>query len=395
MLLAIVIGIITFLILVIIHEFWHFIAAKRSWVKVLEFGIWIPPKLFTFYKDKSWTEYTLNLLPLWWFVRLKWESPDNPNEFLAKDSFITQNIWKKSLILVWWVLMNLIFAYILFVIAFIKWVSPLWIYPYGHSESILIPSADYIKEKWWLNPVRNKLNPQVYYVLSWSVADKIWIKTWDIILSVNWQQISFIWNELKNVIKQNCWRKINIKIKRDDQILDLYWYLNTWSNCVLWVVALQQKDFKFPVIKFDIPSAFYIWAKEIYWEIKITFVALWNLVKKLLSFNKQEAKEAISQFSGPVWAVKVWEVILYEYGIWQYFAFAAMISLALAIFNILPIPALDGWRLVSVWIQTILKLDPVKYFSIENWFNILFFIVLLLLGVYIIILDLQRFWGIW
>jgi membrane-associated protease RseP (regulator of RpoE activity) len=69
-----------------------------------------------------------------------------------------------------------------------------------------------------------------------------------------------------------------------------------------------------------------------------------------------------------------------------------MISLALAIFNVLPIPALDWWRALSVLIQSIFRLEPIKYFTIENRLNIVFFVLLMGLGVYIMWLDLQRFW---
>jgi regulator of sigma E protease len=50
--------------LVVIHELGHFIAAKKSGVKVLEFGIGIPPKAFKLWTDKSGTEYTVNRIPL-------------------------------------------------------------------------------------------------------------------------------------------------------------------------------------------------------------------------------------------------------------------------------------------------------------------------------------------
>jgi len=53
-----------FMLLVIIHEIGHFIAAKKSGVKVEEFGIGVPPKVMTLRKDKSGTKYTLNLIPL-------------------------------------------------------------------------------------------------------------------------------------------------------------------------------------------------------------------------------------------------------------------------------------------------------------------------------------------
>lgn len=68
-----------------------------------------------------------------------------------------------------------------------------------------------------------------------------------------------------------------------------------------------------------------------------------------------------------------------------------MISLALAIFNVLPIPALDGGRLLGVLIQGIGKLKPEKYFNIEGYINMVFFIALMALGVYILLKDLVRF----
>ena len=71
-----------------------------------------------------------------------------------------------------------------------------------------------------------------------------------------------------------------------------------------------------------------------------------------------------------------------------------MMSLALAIFNVLPIPALDGGRLLGVLIQGIGKLKPEKYFTIESYINMIFFILLLVLGVYIIFKDLVTFRGV-
>jgi regulator of sigma E protease len=53
-----------FMALVLLHELGHFISAKRNGVKVLEFGIGIPPKVCKLRTDKSGTQYTLNLLPL-------------------------------------------------------------------------------------------------------------------------------------------------------------------------------------------------------------------------------------------------------------------------------------------------------------------------------------------
>lgn len=61
---GILIGIIMFFLLIFVHELGHFLAAKKSGVKVYEFGFGIPPKALTLRKDKGGTEYTLNWIPL-------------------------------------------------------------------------------------------------------------------------------------------------------------------------------------------------------------------------------------------------------------------------------------------------------------------------------------------
>jgi len=81
-----------FMSLVLVHELGHFIVAKKSGVKVLEFGIGIPPKVCRLRTDKSGTDYTLNLIPLGGFVRLKGEDPKDEADFNAKDSFIKAKI---------------------------------------------------------------------------------------------------------------------------------------------------------------------------------------------------------------------------------------------------------------------------------------------------------------
>mgnify|MGYP001942974732 FL=1 len=80
---GIFVAIFIFSVIVIIHELWHFWAARFFWVKVEEFGLWIPPKARELFTDKKWTKYTLNWLPLWGFVKLTWEAP---NTFYVYDS---------------------------------------------------------------------------------------------------------------------------------------------------------------------------------------------------------------------------------------------------------------------------------------------------------------------
>ncbi|MBP6086546.1 site-2 protease family protein [Patescibacteria group bacterium] len=78
----------------------------------------------------------------------------------------------------------------------------------------------------------------------------------------------------------------------------------------------------------------------------------------------------------------------------MFLVFGGMLSLALAIFNLLPIPALDGGRLLGVIIQKVFGLRPEKYYTIEGWINTVFFIALLALGFYIMAHDLVKAWGV-
>lgn len=135
--------------LVLIHELGHFISAKKNGVKVLEFGIGIPPKVCRLRKDKSGTEYTLNLLPLGGFVRLKGEDPKDEADFNAKDSFIKAKLSRKILILVSGVGMNLILARILFTAIFTMGTQPISVLPENalssHQNSYLMPTVNFLR----------------------------------------------------------------------------------------------------------------------------------------------------------------------------------------------------------------------------------------------------------
>ena len=75
MLISIIAFIIMLLFLVTIHEFGHFILARKSGVTVHEFAIGMGPRIWSFGKDKKGTEFNLRLLPIGGYVRIKGESP--------------------------------------------------------------------------------------------------------------------------------------------------------------------------------------------------------------------------------------------------------------------------------------------------------------------------------
>ncbi len=111
----VILGIILFILLVVVHEFGHMIAAKKNGVEVEEFGIGFPPRAKSL-GVKNGTEYTLNWLPLGGFVKLKGEH-DAATE---KGTFGAASFPKKALIIGAGVLMNWLAAIVIFtVISFV------------------------------------------------------------------------------------------------------------------------------------------------------------------------------------------------------------------------------------------------------------------------------------
>ena len=109
--LLLVVGIILFIGLVVVHEYGHFVVARRNGVEVEEFGIFFPPRLYS-HKTKAGWLFTINALPLGGFVKLKGEhdSDTEPGTFGAAST------WVKSKIMAAGVVMNLLTALVLFTI---------------------------------------------------------------------------------------------------------------------------------------------------------------------------------------------------------------------------------------------------------------------------------------
>lgn len=391
---AVVIGIVMFMGLILIHELGHFITAKKSGVKVLEFGIGIPPKICKLRTDKTGTDYTLNLIPLGWFVRLKGEDPKDKTDFNAKDSFVKAKIGNKIMILLAGIGMNLLFAWILFTTIFTMGTKPLNILPENafaiNESSYLMPTIKFLEAEgfisWDLVATPAKIENATENML-WA---ELWLLSGDTIISINDDPVDV--RNIGTVLKKYIDQDIAILFMRENKKITTQGHCPS-DSCVLWL-SFFAGNINLKPIKFPFGKAMVVSAKEIKAQTMLTFSALGTLGKDLLSFNGGRIKTSLNKLTGPAWVIKFWEAFL-ETGWWKlYLAFAGMISLALAIFNILPIPALDGGRLLWVLIQKIGKIKPEKYFNIEGYINFIFFVLLMGLGVYILLKDLVRFWDV-
>ena len=277
----ILIWILSFLILIILHEAWHFFFARKMWVKVHEFWLGIPPKIKTLYKDKKWTEYTLNALPLWWFIRPKWEDFSSDSEIYDKDSFHSKKLWQKIIILSWWVVANLIIAFILFFFSFYNWIKPIFIIPDSSnnfvSESYLFPSNSFAKQVWYLE--KEKAKPiKVNWIIKTpiSLTKQIPIQTGDIIKTINWEKVNT--NNVWKILKKNIWKDVTISINRN-------WknFTYTWSCSKDWCLLGIYFDWnsKINKLKMWFSQAILASLHEIKAETVLTYQWLKTLFKKI------------------------------------------------------------------------------------------------------------------
>ncbi|MDP7645938.1 MAG: site-2 protease family protein [Candidatus Peribacteraceae bacterium] len=122
-LLSVVAFLLLLTVLILIHEWGHFTAARLSGVTVEEFGLGLPPRARKLWKSKG-TVFSLNWIPFGGFVRLKGENAITNKERTSKGSFGSVAIWKRVVILSAGVFMNLLLAIVILTIGFSvgKWI---------------------------------------------------------------------------------------------------------------------------------------------------------------------------------------------------------------------------------------------------------------------------------
>ncbi|MEK7070858.1 MAG: site-2 protease family protein, partial [Patescibacteria group bacterium] len=180
------------LVLVLVHELGHFIAAKKNGVLVEEFGIGFPPKLFGFKKGE--TLYTFNLIPLGGFVKVYGEEyheeESNIHPELKSRAFINKKPWQKTVIIVSGIIGNFIFGWILISFLF--------------TQGVPVPANHVIVEQ----------------VQSGSPAEVAHLKPKDIIskVEVDKKIISITTsNDLIDLSKKNSGKQIKLFITRNNK----------------------------------------------------------------------------------------------------------------------------------------------------------------------------------
>lgn len=386
----IIVSIILFSVIVIIHEIWHFSAARFFGVKVDEFWLGIPPRAKTLFTDKKGTLFSLNWLPLGGFVRLKWENTSLLKNKNDKDALINIASYKQAIIILGWVFMNFLLAAFIFSILFMIWVKPVWINTKIETDLNvkIIPTYGQALESWFLLK-----NPWIaLHPVEGSIAEKAGIEAGDILSEIDSQSVNTP-KEVIEIISQNPWKEVKITITKQGektQIIkitpSLEWKIGSYVSDNIRI----DENFKY---KYSFFSAIKYGFLETYNQSLLTLKWLGILVKKIFTpETPTERQEALSQVSGPIWivdfitnSIKGWIIFLLI--IW------AIISINLWVFNLLPIPALDWWRFVFIVINGLIKALFWRKAIGENiqWMiHIWFFILLIALSIIIMYNDIHK-----
>ena len=370
--LLLIIGLLLFIGLVLIHEFGHYITARRGGVEVEEFGLGFPPRAKILAERKG-TIYTLNWLPLGGFVRLKGEHDAEKSH----GSFGAARLTTKIYIMVAGVFMNLLTAFAL--LTFLALVGM----PKLIENQFTVASDTRVVQQQVL----------VGYVEPDSPAAKAGLETRDQLVSIagdNTVNNVDRAEALPNITRQYGGQNVQLNIKRNGEARVLNATLRTDAD----VEASKKTDDPKGYLGIA-PTEYTIqrstWSAPIVaagFMKQVTQLTLKGLGSALAALFTGDSAKASAQVAGPVGIfvlLKDGSLLGYEFVL----VIIAVISLTLAIMNILPIPALDGGRLFVTLLFRAIKRPLTQ--KTEDMIHGTGFLLLMVLFVLITIVDVRRF----
>ena len=363
---SIILFILILAFLIFVHELGHFIVAKKSGVRVDEFAIGFPPKIFSWKRGE--TKYVLNLIPFGGYVKIFGENPDE-DSIDGPDrsrSFVYAKKWKQAMILVAGISFNLIAAWILLSISFTS----------GLLTSVQDSYAKYAHDPHVL----------VTYVQKGSPASVAGIVAGDRIVSLQAGTTTLATSSLSIISIQKTIGDsagvLSIELRSPTATSSRLIKVEAKEGVVSGRKALGIGMDMVGTVKLPFFTAFAQGAKLTVYMVKDTAIGLWDF-----AYNAFRGKGDFSQLTGPVGIVGlVGEA--QKLGIIYLLSFTAFISINLAVINLIPFPALDGGRLLFVAIEAVSRRKiPVK---VANALNTIGFLILILLMIVISVKDVIR-----
>lgn len=334
-------------VLVFVHEFGHFVVAKINKIGVEEFAFGFPPRIIS--KKIGETEYSLNLIPLGGYVRLVGEEEKSS----AKNSFGKQSVGSRTSVIVAGVIMNFILAGILFGITFSLGTNPI------ASDPQALPGVKDTKVA-------------IAGIVSGGVAEKAGLKEGDVL--VDFKGI----DDFSKFTYKNRGKNIELTFLRN-------------QNTQKVSVALPDKEAPLGVAIVDLTSV----KMPIWQAIPYGFIEAWNTGKYMLEYLRDMVAqlfhgqtELAQTISGPVGVYKITSAAV-KLGFVVVLKIAGLLSVNLALINILPFPALDGGKLVFILLEKVFRRRIIKE-EVENIIHFIGFALLIILMIVVTYFDLRR-----
>jgi len=368
-----ILGLLLFVGLVVVHEFGHFIAARRNGVEVEEFGIGFPPRAWS-KKTKDGFLFSLNWLPIGGFVKLKGEH-DSDTE---KGTFGAATTAAKVKIMLAGVGMNLVAAFVLFTV--LAWIGM----PQIIDNQFSVKSDSHISRQEVL----------VGYIEKGSPADKAGLELRDRLVRItafdgNRTEIDTAEN-LPSITKKYAGSEVYLQYERDGVPKQAKVRLLSTeaveksknSSNPKGYLGISPTEYKLTRYTWSAP----IVALGTMWQFTAaTFQGLGSAIAALFQGDGAKASQQVSGPVGIVVLLKNGSLLGYQFVL----MIVAIISLTLAIMNVLPIPALDGGRLFVTGISRLLK-KPLTEEMEERIYGA-GFLALMGLVVVITIVDVKRY----
>lgn len=325
-------SLVVFGMLVFFHEFGHFLIAKLSDIKVNEFSLGFGPQLF---KVKSGeTEYSIRGLPLGGFVKLEGEETktSDPRAFNNKSVFVRIGVIFAG------PAMNFVLAILL--IALISFFAGV-----ATTKVSVIPGEP---------------------------ADRAGLKNQDVVCSVEGVKVR-TWDDVVNLISQKPGQYINITVIRDGKTLNFKLKTDIEPQTHRGIIGIKSN-----IVKYSAMESIKSGIQRTYWISKMILQGLLQII----------GGKTRADLVGPIGIVHlVGEAA--KVGIYNLLYLAAIISINLGLFNLFPIPALDGSRIFFLLVELMRgkPIEPEK----EGLIHFIGFTLLMILMLIIAYQDIMRF----
>lgn len=368
----------------LVHEFGHFIVAKKSGMVVEEFGFGFPPRLVGIQKiDGKWrfiaghksplpnpphqgegigqagadnTIYSINLIPFGGFVKIKGENNEHESD---PRSFVNRPFWARFLTLVAGVSMNWILAAVLFFLVFAI-----------GTTSEIIPGDALFKNAHITNP-----QVAIAEVAKNSPAEHAGLMPGDIILKIDGQSQNKT-GEIRDYIYKNKGKIFEFEIQRVKEVKKIKVQSFMELQKDQGPTGISPTDIG--TLRLPVFAAASLGVQKAWGLTKLTF---WGIGQLFVS------KDVLKSVGGPVKIAKLTGEVA-TLGITSLMNFAAVLSVNLAVLNILPIPALDGGRVLFLLIEKIRRKKNNQ--KVEQWVNAAGFVVLICLMILVTIKDIVK-----